>query len=363
MLIANDEKITWDEAGRLVLSAPGRDAVSLVDIGRDPESPRIVATLPLMNVVFGPPTNVAITPDRRLGLVANSMDWAQEGGAWKGAPGTTIHVIDLTLDPPAAIGTVAAGRQASSIAINPAGTLALVANRADNSVSVFAIRAKEVRLVETLPMGEHGAAVTFTPDGRRALVMKFTGHNVAFLDVSGEKVAYSKHDVPTGQFPYNVAVTPDGRLALTADTGNNGASDGHIDTVTVIDLEAQPPRASDRVVVGDAPEGLAISPRGYLAVAELLRGSNVARNSWFYNKSGSLVLLAIQGKRVTRVGEVEVGGLPEGVVFSADGRYLYVGNYLDRDVWILKGGRAPGHRHGQAAPPARQLAAMRGPRP
>jgi DNA-binding beta-propeller fold protein YncE len=29
-------------------------------------------------------------------------------------------------------------------------------------------------------------------------------------------------------------------------------------------------------------------------------------------------------------------GLPEGAVFSADGKYLYVGNLIDRDVSILK---------------------------
>ncbi len=36
------------------------------------------------------------------------------------------------------------------------------------------------------------------------------------------------------------------------------------------------------------------------------------------------------------MGEVEVGALPEGAVFSPDGKYLYVGNYIDRDVSILK---------------------------
>ena len=41
-------------------------------------------------------------------------------------------------------------------------------------------------------------------------------------------------------------------------------------------------------------------------------------------------------RKVTKVGEVEVGGLPEGAVFSPDGRYLYVGNYVDSDVSILK---------------------------
>jgi DNA-binding beta-propeller fold protein YncE len=47
-------------------------------------------------------------------------------------------------------------------------------------------------------------------------------------------------------------------------------------------------------------------------------------------------VLKIDGKTGTTVGEIEVGGLPEGAVFSPDGKYLYVGNFLDRDVSILK---------------------------
>ena len=52
--------------------------------------------------------------------------------------------------------------------------------------------------------------------------------------------------------------------------------------------------------------------------------------------NGSVAVLKIDRKKVTKVGEVEVGALPEGAVFSADGKYLYVGNYIDRDVSILK---------------------------
>jgi len=159
---------------------------------------------------------------------------------------------------------------------------------------------------------------------------------IALLDVDGQKVTYSKFDLPVGLWPYNVDVTPQGTIALTADNGNAGGSDGHVDTVSVIDLESTPPRVIDRVVVGDAPEGLAISPRGDLAVAILLRGSNVAPQSYFYNRNGSVVILKIDYKTVTRVGEVEVRGLPEGAVFSPDGQYIYVGNYMDRDVSILK---------------------------
>jgi DNA-binding beta-propeller fold protein YncE len=149
-------------------------------------------------------------------------------------------------------------------------------------------------------------------------------------------VTYDKLDVPVGLWPYNVDVTPDGTLAISADNGASGFADGHVDTVTVIDIQANPPRVIDKVVVGDGPEGLAISPTGKLAVALLLRGSNSSHSDWFYNRNATVVALRIDGKKVTRTNEVEVRGLPEGVVFSDDGQYIYVGNYMDRDISILK---------------------------
>jgi DNA-binding beta-propeller fold protein YncE len=336
MVVGNDEKVGFSDAGTLVFSAPGKDTVSIVDIGTDPLAPKIIANLPLMNSVFGPPVNLAITPDESLALVANSMNWQQAGTAWKPAPDNKLYVIDLTANPPRLIDTVAVGRQPSGMSINRAGNLALIANRADNSISVLRIAGKKVTLVDTVAMGEHVAHVAFTPDGKRALAGKFPGHKLALLEVNGEKVTYSKQDIPVGMWPYNIDITPDGKLALSADNGNNGRSDGLADTVSVIDLEANPPRVIDKIVVGDAPEGLAISPTGKLAVALLLNGNDAAKNAKFYNRNGKAVALKIDGKKVTRTNEVEVRGLPEGAVFSNDGRYVYVGNYQDRDISILR---------------------------
>ena len=91
---------------------------------------RIVANLPLINSITGPPVNLAITPDQHLALVANSLDWVKDGEDWKGIPDNKIFVIDLTASPPVQIATVEAGKQPSGMAINKAGTLALVASRA-----------------------------------------------------------------------------------------------------------------------------------------------------------------------------------------------------------------------------------------
>src|SRR3989442_11563119 len=236
-----------------------------------------------------------------------------------------LSVIAFRENPPAHIATVEVGKKPSGLAINRAGDLALVTNRADNSISVLAIKGKEVKLIDTVAMGEMVAAVAIAPDGRRAFAVKFPGHKVAMLEINGQTVTYTKYDMPAGLWPYNIDVTPNGKLALTADNGNSGRSDGHIDTVSVIDLEADPPRVIDRVVVGDAPEGLTISPTGEIAVAMLLSGNDGPKNAWFYNRNGRVAMLKINGKKVTKVGEVEVRGIPAGAVFSPDGKHLYVG--------------------------------------
>ncbi len=337
MIVGGDNKVGFSDSGP-VFRAPGNDVVSIVDIGSDREAPSIVADLPIMNSVFGPPTNLAITPDETLALVTNAMNWVETDGGWKPEPDNRINVIDLTLDPPDVVGTVEVGRQPSGLAISSDGTMALVAHRADDSIGVLSIEGKTVQLVQTVDMGEQVAAVAITPDGDRALVAKFPGHKIAVLELADGRATYNTDlDMPVGQWPYNVKIAPNGRLALTADNGNGGRSDGHIDTVSVIDLGASPPRVIDRVVVGDAPEGLAISPTGEIAVAVLLKGSaGVPEDSWYYNRNGSVVVLEIDGMSVRRTAEIEVEGLPEGVVFSADGRYIYVGNFVDKSVSILK---------------------------
>ena len=338
IIVGNDEKVTFGADGKTVPRPPGNDSVSIVDISK-PATPRIAATLPLNNTVVGPPTNLAIHPSGEIALIANSINAEPDGAGWKNVPDDKVFVIDLKANPPTVIATVNAGKQPSGMAIAPKGDLALVANRADGSISVLSIKGKEVKVVDTVSVGaaaDSVSAVAITPDGKRALVAKAAANKIALLTIDGDKVSYEKRDLPTGIFPYNVAVAPGGKIALTVDNGAGGGSDGNVDTVSVIDLEANPARVIDHVTIGDAPEGLAISPKGNLAVAILLQGSNQAKDSWFYHPGGAVVALKIDGKKVTNVGEVQVGGLPEGVAFSPNGDYLYVGNFIDQDISILK---------------------------
>ena len=334
LIVGNDEKLSWDDKGAPVIHAAGKDTVEILDLA-NPENPKVIATLPLKNSVIGPPVNLAIDPTNSIALVADSIDVTQDGDKLKMGPDNKVYVIDLKANPPKLASTLTLGKQPSGLSFNAEGNLALVTNRADKSVSVLSIKGTDVKVIDTIDMGGIVSQAVFTPDGKRALVTKFNDHKVSLLDVNGDKVTYSKLDLPTGLWPYNVVVAPSGKIALTADNGNAGNSDGSVDTVSVVDLELNPPRITDRVVVGDGPEGLAISPKGDVAVAMILAGSN-NKSAYFYHRNGSASVLSISDKKVTKVGDVEVGGLPEGVAFAPDGNYLYVGNYLDEDLSILK---------------------------
>jgi DNA-binding beta-propeller fold protein YncE len=338
LIVGNDEKQGVDQNFKPILREPGHDTLSIIDISQ-PETPRITATIPLVNSVVGPPTNLAITPSGDIALVANSLAPVVQGWGRRLEPDDKVFVVDLKASPPKIVGTVTVGKQPSGLAINSKGDLALVANRGDGTISVLSIKGKDVLVVGTVPIGlpaDQVSAVAITPDGTRALATKPAADKVALLTIDGDKVTYDKRDLPTGIFPYNVAVAPDGKLALTADNGNGGGSDGNVDSVGVIDLAATPPRIINHVTVGDSPEGLAISPKGNLAVSVQAEGSNTPKTVFYHHDGGSVAVLAIDGNKVTKVGSVTVGALPEAVAFSADGSRIYVGNFIDGDLSVLK---------------------------
>ncbi len=334
MIVGNDQKPGID---RPTLAAPGKDTLSIIDITKPAIT--MIASIPLDNTIVGPPTNLAVTPNRELALVANSINAVPKDNAFAAVSDDRLFVIDLTARPPKVIATVKLGKRPSGMAINRAGNLALVANRDDGTISVLSIVGKEVKVTDTVTVGagpEQVTGVAITPDGKRALAVKSGANKIAVLAIADGKVTYNKEDLPVGIFPYNVAITPNGKLALTADCGNGGSSDGHADTLSVIDLEANPIRVIEHINTGDSPEGLAISPKGNIAVTIEARGSNRPKNTWYYHPGGAVSVFKIDGKKVTRTHEVTVGVLPEGAVFSGDGSRLYVGNFYDSDMSYLR---------------------------
>ena len=105
-------------------------------------------------------------------------------------------------------------------------------------------------------------------------------------------------------------------------------------------------RVIDHITVGDSPEGLAISPKGDLAVTIEARGSNQPKSSWFYHPGGAVTALKIDGKKVTRAGEVTVGACPRARVQRR--RQLSLRRQLHRPGFV---GAAGQRRHAERCRP------------
>ncbi|HUB15849.1 MAG TPA: beta-propeller fold lactonase family protein [Acetobacteraceae bacterium] len=334
LIVGNDEKVLWDAQGKPIISPTGKDTVQIIDLAK-PEAPRIVATLPLENSIVGPPVNLAIAPDNSIALVADSMTIADDNGARKQVPTDKLFVIDLKSQPAKLVQTLTVGKQPSGLSFSPDGKIALVCNRGEDTITELKIDGTNVTPIGTIKVAPGISTVEFTPDGKHALTVESPENHVAVLDVDGDKVTYNKLEFPTYLFPYNVIVSPDSKLAITADNGFSGTADGNLDDVSVIDLQWPHPHVIAHITVPDAPEGMAMSPKGDLAVVASVQASNNPA-VWFYHKTGVVTVLRIQGQTVTPVKEINVGRVPEAIAFHPDGRYIYVGNFTDEDFSILK---------------------------
>jgi DNA-binding beta-propeller fold protein YncE len=175
--------------------------------------------------------------------------------------------------------------------------------------------------------------VTFTPDGRSALVTRDGDNTLSLLAIDGNRVEVAPRDFAAGLRPYGADITPDGHVAVVA---NLGRGLGDADTVSLVDLRAMPPRVVATVTVGPTPEGLQISPDGRTVAVVVQDGSNKARASPFYHPHGRLLLYRMDGFDLTRVGEAPVGRWSQGVAFSRDGRTIVVQNMLEKDVQVFR---------------------------
>ena len=176
---------------------------------------------------------------------------------------------------PKIIATLQAGKGAAGVSINKAGTLALVANRAEGTVSVFTISGTTVtaagKVTVGRPRSRARAASSFAPDGKSALVTRDGDHRIVVLSIDGNKVEATKREIAAGLRPYGIDIAAKGEVAVVANIGIGG---GDADTISVIDLKLDPPRVVNTYTVGQTPEGIKMSPDGKFVAVTVMNGTN-----------------------------------------------------------------------------------------
>jgi DNA-binding beta-propeller fold protein YncE len=327
---ANDAKLRLVDGVNTPVPNPPADTITVIDL-RGGE-PKVVGEVKAPASVIGPPQSVAIAPDESIALVTAStkLDPANAG---KTAYDDKLTVIDLQSTPPKVIATLQAGTGASGVSINRAGTLALVANRYEGSLSIFTIAGKtvtpagKVRLEapESQPSG-----VAFTRDGRMGLVTRNNDSLISLLSVDGAKVEYAKRDIAANFKPYGIEVSPAGDVAVVASIGV-GASGG-ADVVSVIDLTQTPPRTVDHVSVGPLAEGISISPDGRYVAVTIINGTNSPKSSPLFKDFGLVRVLGLSNKKLTPIAEAKTGRWCQGVAWDAASRRVLVQCMVEQEI-------------------------------
>ena len=329
---ANDGKATLVDGTTAVPENPAPDTVTLIDLGASP--PKLIAEIHAPASVVGPPSSAAISPDGAFALVSAAMK-LDPADPKKMVPDNRLSVIDLKTSPPSVIATVEAGSGAAGVAIHPTGTLALVANRSEGTVSVFTIAGTTLSAAGKVPLGDAKSGpsgIAFTPDGKMALVSRDGDHKISVLTIDGSKVEPAKRDINAGLRPYGLDVSSRGDVAAVA---NIGIGTGDADTVSLIDIKAVPPRVVETISVGQTPEGLKMSPDGQYVAVTVMNGSNKPKASPFFNDNGLLMVLSVNGAKLAKVAEAKVGHWCQGAAWSKDSKTVLVQCMVEQELQLF----------------------------
>ncbi len=330
---ANDGKGVLIKGVNTVPDNPSPDNITILNLATTP--PKVIATINVPTSLVGPPQSVAIAPDESFALVtaATKIDPADKK---KTAPHNLVSVIDLKANPPAVIGSVEAGLGATDVAINPSATLALVTNRNEGTVSVFTIANKTLTPAGKIKLGEAASgpsSVAFTPDGKSALVTRDGDSKVSVLSVNGNTVQHSGRDIYAGLKPYPLGISPKGDWAAIA---NVGMGNGDSDTISLIDLKANPPRVVDTVSVGQTPESLTVAPDGKHVVVTVMNGSNKVPGSSFLNDYGLVPVFAVEKMKFRKVTDARVGHWCQGAGWNKSTTLLMVQCMVEQEIQLFK---------------------------
>jgi YVTN family beta-propeller protein len=131
----------------------------------------------------------------------------------------------------------------------PADRFVCVTDQLDNTLPV--IDGGSYKVIATVPVGTSPAGVVVSPDGKQAYVANTGDSTVSVLN-NGTNTVATTAALPAGSSPMGLVLSPNGQFLYVADGGSNSAS--------VVDTRTNAVTAS--VPVGSQPVGVAIASDG-----------------------------------------------------------------------------------------------------
>ncbi|AYM14697.1 MULTISPECIES: lactonase family protein [Agrobacterium] len=331
------------------------DTLSIFDLQTGKSA--ALGSLPASNAMNSPANTLAVTPDGRLVLVAETWGPRPEGSLKVSdlPPGNRLRAYDIR-DPanPRLVGDRQVMSNPSGIAVSPSGDMVVVTGGPHSNGLVFLSLADgklgepqsvALDLAERPDLsGDPAHQVRWHPSGDVLAVTLPLRSQIAFFRIGrqGDRITGLTPwgTVQANKFPHVAEFTPDGRFLMTSDVQwgldvpnlYDTLSQGVLTTVRLAPLDDSGARPAHIVVGathgGHQAEFLSISPDGkLLAIASIHTTSRPGDDPLFDpHASISLYRIDTESGRLSHSDTQRfVATNPQGLAFDASGDRLYLG--------------------------------------
>ncbi len=320
---------TFVSAGQLTAAIP---AAAITTAG--------TAAVTVTNPASGGGTSNAI--NFTIGLISPRFAYVANEGLFSNLSPTPGNVSMFTINAATgaltaiAPGTIAAGLHSGSLAVDPSGRFAYVANEDSFNVSMFTINAGTGALTALAPgtiAADPAAAgptsVAVDPSGRFAYAANggdglagFSGSVSIYAINATTGALTSIGTVAAGLFPNAVAVDPSGRFAYVAN-GDLFRGSGSISMYTINATTGALTSTGTIVTAGDGASSVAVHPSGKFAYVTHEFSDNV-----------SMFTINVANGALTSIGTIATGITPTSVAVDPSGKFAYVANNGSNNVSV-----------------------------
>jgi YVTN family beta-propeller protein len=262
-------------------------------------------------VEYKTPWNLAVTQNgRRLFVAAEASN--------------SLIVVDVRSG--AVLAEVAVGVQPHFVTLSPDDSRAYVSNRGSDNISV--IDAQTLEVLSVIGVGDEPHEMVTTVDGTVLYVANAGTSDVSVVDVTAGR---ELKRLAASRGPWGVARSPDGRhVYVTNNLPRHGVfREPTSSEVTVVETNRSTVTRRLSVPGANLVQGVAVAPSGDFALVTLIRTKNLVpmtRNAQGWIMTNGIGVLWEDG-RVDQLLLDQVNDFfadPTDVVFSRDGRYVFV---------------------------------------
>ncbi len=290
--------------------------------------------------VAGQPVTTAVSPDGATLLVLtsgyNRMDDAS-GREIKADSNEYVFVFDISQGRPRKLQSLEVPNTFDGVAWNPSGEEFYVSGGVDDDVHVFAKQnGKWAEAGPAIALGhKHGlgidvkpeaAGIGVTADGKRLLVANFENDSVSEIDVAARKKIAELDLRPGKSDPKKVGVAGGEFPFWVVTKGNDTAyvSSPRDRQIVVLDISGEP-KVKARIVVPGEPTKMILDSKLSYLYAALPTDDKVAVVDAISNELMGNIDTTAPHEIFSNPSKL-MGSNPNSIVFSADGKQLYVTN-------------------------------------